>query len=73
MKLFSCLRIICSVAFVFTNAVSLIWIFPDPEYNSGNGTYLEMKAEVTEVPASRFMPDGNRNLTGKIWVVLKLV
>lgn len=55
------------------NAVSLIWIFPDPEYNSGNGTYLEMKAEVTEVPASRFMPDGNRNLTGKIWVVLKLV
>lgn len=55
------------------NALSLIWIFPDPEYNSENGTYQEMKAEVTEVPASRLIPDGNWNSTGKVWVLLKLV
>ncbi|KAM9718934.1 myocilin-like [Menidia menidia] len=29
-----------------------------------NGTYQEMKAEVTEVAASHFIPDGNRSLSG---------
>ncbi|XP_047446110.1 myocilin-like isoform X2 [Mugil cephalus] len=36
----------------------------DPAYDSGNGAYQEMKAEVTEVPASHLIPDGNHNLTG---------
>ncbi|XP_003975890.2 myocilin-like [Takifugu rubripes] len=36
----------------------------DPEYNSGNGAYQEMKAEVTEVPASHLLPDGNQTFTG---------
>ncbi|XP_058499421.1 myocilin-like [Solea solea] len=35
----------------------------DPAYDSGNGSYQEMKAEVTEVPASRLIPDGNHNLS----------
>ncbi|XP_069020606.1 myocilin-like [Embiotoca jacksoni] len=30
----------------------------------GNGAYQEMKAEVTEVPASHLIPEGNHNLTG---------
>ncbi|CAG5897054.1 unnamed protein product [Menidia menidia] len=29
-----------------------------------NGTYQEMKAEVTEVAASHFIPEGNRSLSG---------
>ncbi|XP_075954280.1 myocilin-like [Anarhichas minor] len=36
----------------------------DPAYNFGNGAYQEMKAEVTEVPASRLIPEGNHNFTG---------
>ncbi|KAG7525059.1 hypothetical protein JOB18_021330 [Solea senegalensis] len=35
----------------------------DPAYDSGNGSYQEMKAEVTEVRASRLIPDGNHNLS----------
>lgn len=31
-----------------------------------------MKAEVTEVPASHFLPDGNQNFTGKVGVLFKL-
>ncbi|XP_035525958.1 myocilin-like [Morone saxatilis] len=36
----------------------------DPAYEFGNGSYQEMKAEVTEVPASRLIPEGNQNSTG---------
>ncbi|KAK9538860.1 hypothetical protein VZT92_004005 [Zoarces viviparus] len=36
----------------------------DPAYHFGNGAYQEMKAEVTEVPASRLSPEGNHNFTG---------
>ncbi|XP_030015267.1 myocilin-like [Sphaeramia orbicularis] len=35
---------------------------PDPAYS--NGAYQEMKAEVTEVPASRLLPEGNHSITG---------
>lgn len=59
-----------SVTFVFRIVVSF-WIFLDPEYNSGNGAYQEMKAEVTEVPASHLFPDGNQNFTGKVGVLFK--
>ncbi|XP_028283703.1 myocilin-like [Parambassis ranga] len=39
---------------------------PDSEstYYLGNGAYQEMKAEVTEVPASHLIPEGNLSLTG---------
>ncbi|XP_030257710.1 myocilin-like [Sparus aurata] len=36
----------------------------DPAYDYGNGAYQEMKAEVTEVPASHLLPEGNHNFTG---------
>ncbi|KAM3603960.1 uncharacterized protein V6R79_004619 [Siganus canaliculatus] len=36
----------------------------DPAYDFGNGAYQEMKAEVTEVPASHLIPEGNHNFTG---------
>ncbi|XP_071348658.1 myocilin-like [Trachinotus anak] len=36
----------------------------DPAYDFGNGAYQEMKAEVTEVPASHLIPEGNYNFTG---------
>ncbi|KAM7401127.1 hypothetical protein PAMA_005356 [Pampus argenteus] len=36
----------------------------DPAYDFNNGTYQEMKAEVTEVPASYLIPEGNHNFTG---------
>ncbi|KAM3866305.1 myocilin-like [Diretmus argenteus] len=35
----------------------------DPAYN-GNAAYQEMKAEVTEVPASRLLPNGGHSFTG---------
>ncbi|AWP04469.1 putative myocilin-like [Scophthalmus maximus] len=35
----------------------------DPAYSPGNGAYQEMKAEVTEVPASNLIPDRNHSLT----------
>lgn len=43
---------------------------PDPAYDFGKGAYQEMKAEVTEVAASRLIPEGNHNFTGKFWVLL---
>ncbi|XP_029309750.1 myocilin-like [Cottoperca gobio] len=36
----------------------------DPAHNFGNGAYQEMKAEVTEVPASHLIPEANHNFTG---------
>ncbi|XP_056149115.1 myocilin-like [Lampris incognitus] len=36
----------------------------DPAYELGNTSYQEMKAEVTEVPASYLIPEGGRNFTG---------
>ncbi|XP_068455574.1 myocilin-like [Clinocottus analis] len=36
----------------------------DPAGDLGNGAYQEMKAEVSEVPASRLIPEGNHNFTG---------
>ncbi|CAN9503095.1 unnamed protein product [Ophioblennius macclurei] len=36
----------------------------DPRYDQRNGAYQEMKAEVTEVPASHLLPDGYQNFTG---------
>ncbi|KAE8291245.1 Myocilin Myocilin 55 kDa subunit Trabecular meshwork-induced glucocorticoid response protein [Larimichthys crocea] len=36
----------------------------DPAYDSGNASYQEMKAEVTEVPASQLIPEVNHNFTG---------
>ncbi|XP_070701469.1 myocilin-like [Pempheris klunzingeri] len=36
----------------------------DPAYDFGDGAYQEMKAEVTEVPASHLIPEGNHNFTG---------
>ncbi|KAM6919755.1 myocilin-like [Lycodopsis pacificus] len=39
-------------------------VSPDPAYHFGNGAYQEMKAEVTEVPASRLIPEVNHNFTG---------
>ncbi|KAM6948887.1 myocilin-like [Aplochiton taeniatus] len=36
----------------------------DPAREFGNGAYQEMKAEVTEVPASRLLPEGAHNYTG---------
>ena len=30
-----------------------------------NSSYQEMKAEVTEVPASSLLPEGGHNITGK--------
>ncbi|XP_031149299.1 myocilin-like [Sander lucioperca] len=36
----------------------------DPAYDFGKGAYQEMKAEVTEVAASRLIPEGNHNFTG---------
>ncbi|CAJ1071718.1 myocilin-like [Xyrichtys novacula] len=36
----------------------------DPAYDTGNGAYQEMKAEVTEVPASHLIPDGSSTFTG---------
>ncbi|KAI3375222.1 hypothetical protein L3Q82_021714 [Scortum barcoo] len=36
----------------------------DPAYDSGTGAYQEMKAEVTEVPASHLLPEGNHGFTG---------
>ncbi|XP_076018498.1 myocilin-like [Genypterus blacodes] len=36
----------------------------DPAYSLGNGAYQEMKAEVTEVPASHLIPEGSNNVTG---------
>ncbi|KAM9844547.1 myocilin-like [Aulostomus maculatus] len=36
----------------------------DPGYDLSHGSYQEMKAEVTEVPASRLLPDAGHNLTG---------
>uniref|UniRef100_A0A3P8RJV6 Myocilin n=1 Tax=Amphiprion percula TaxID=161767 RepID=A0A3P8RJV6_AMPPE len=38
-------------------------VLPDPAHDLGNGGYQEMKAEVTEVPASHLLPDGNHNFT----------
>ncbi|XP_054625539.1 myocilin-like [Dunckerocampus dactyliophorus] len=38
----------------------------DGGYDFGNGAYQEMKAEVTEVPASRFLPDGNFSGCGEV-------
>ncbi|XP_040000383.1 myocilin-like [Xiphias gladius] len=35
----------------------------DPGYGFVSGAYQEMKAEVTEVPASHLIPEGNHNLT----------
>ncbi|XP_074545284.1 myocilin-like [Halichoeres trimaculatus] len=36
----------------------------DPAYDAVNGAYQEMKAEVTEVPASHLLPEGNNTFTG---------
>ncbi|XP_071777072.2 myocilin-like [Centroberyx gerrardi] len=36
----------------------------DPAYEFGNAAYQEMKAEVTEVPASRLIPEAGHNFTG---------
>ncbi|XP_026231012.1 myocilin-like [Anabas testudineus] len=36
----------------------------DPPYSPGNRMYQEMKAEVTEVPASHLIPEGTHNSTG---------
>ncbi|XP_026169157.1 myocilin-like [Mastacembelus armatus] len=36
----------------------------DPAHHFGNGDYQEMKAEVTEVPASHLISEGNHNFTG---------
>lgn len=36
----------------------------DPAYDFSNGAYQEMKAEVTEVPASHLIPEGNHSFTG---------
>ncbi|XP_040911394.1 myocilin-like [Toxotes jaculatrix] len=36
----------------------------DPAHDFRNGAYQEMKAEVTEVPASHLIPEGNHNFTG---------
>ncbi|KAL7387296.1 hypothetical protein ABVT39_021431 [Epinephelus coioides] len=36
----------------------------DRAYDFGNGAYQEMKAEVSEVPASRLIPEGNHSFTG---------
>ncbi|CAK6952145.1 myocilin-like [Scomber scombrus] len=36
----------------------------DPAYDFSNGAYQEMKAEVTEVPASHLLPEINQNFTG---------
>nr|XP_046263494.1 myocilin-like [Scatophagus argus] len=35
----------------------------DPAYDFGNSAYQEMKAEVTEVPASHLIPERNHNFT----------
>lgn len=36
----------------------------DPAYDFGTSAYQEMKAEVTEVPASHLIPEGSNNFTG---------
>ena len=54
-----------SVFFAF-----LLFTFPDPAYDLGNGAYQEMKAEVTEVPASQLIPEGSPNFTGTVWVLI---
>lgn len=56
-------NILCNAYLLHTNFCS-VPSQPDPAYDSGNGAYQEMKAEVTEVPASRLIPEGNHNLTG---------
>ncbi|XP_020507980.2 myocilin-like [Labrus bergylta] len=38
----------------------------DPAYDIGNGAYQEMKAEVTEVPASHLFPEGNFTGCGEL-------
>uniref|UniRef100_UPI0037E98B23 myocilin-like n=1 Tax=Semicossyphus pulcher TaxID=241346 RepID=UPI0037E98B23 len=38
----------------------------DPAYDNGNGSYQEMKAEVTEVPASHLIPEGNFTGCGEL-------
>lgn len=40
---------------------------PGPAYDFG--AYQEMKAEVTEVPASRLIPEANHNFTGEVQVL----
>lgn len=46
------------------------FLLPGPALDFGNGAYQEMKAEVTEVPASHLIPEGNLNFTGKVWVYI---
>jgi len=46
------------------------FVSPGRAYDFGNDAYQEMKAEVTEVAASRLIPEGNHNFTGTCWVLL---
>ena len=46
---------------------SLLLFLQDPAYDLGNGAYQEMKAEVTEVPASHLLPEGSHSFKGKVW------
>lgn len=50
-----------------------ILFLPDPAYDFSNGAYQEMKAEVTEVPASHLLPEINQNFTGKVWAFLMMM
>lgn len=52
---------------------SYICFLSDPPYSSRNGVYQEMKAEVTEIPASHLIPEGKHNHTGKTMVLLVLL
>lgn len=57
---------VCSLPVVYAKML-FVFSLQDPAYDYGNGAYQEMKAEVTEVPASHLLPEGNHNFTGKVW------
>lgn len=68
-KIPSHLEILCNILLSY-RTFSFIVSLPDPAYDPGNGAYQEMKAEVTEVPASHLIPEVTHNLTGKNQLLL---
>ena len=49
----------------FIKIIQTLLLFSDATLRDPNSSYQEMKAEVTEVPASSLLPEGGHNITGK--------
>ena len=51
----------------FIKFIQMIFLrlFPEAALRVPDSSYQEMKAEVTEVPASSLLPEGGHNITGR--------